>query len=366
MGRMSWNQSYRLENIINLYKLTTNVNLKKQIEKIVEILLRLDNTYHNLDNVYNSKFSYSSKKYSLDKSTPISLMVTDAQVYYSMLLAVNTLEGSLINQYTLTLEEKLSYLFDYYENNYDDSKKMYKFQYGTDFIFDGIILPFNQQNIFGLVLLELYKMTGEEKYKNRSFELAQKFKSEFVYSDNKLLWHYWPNEFYLGWNSDDNLSVNTLSRTQRDDVLFEDLSHASLNLKFILEFQNSFPNEIFLDSDIVKISNTIDGFIYDKEFSKFTSGDIAYQEQNYRFIPSVSWGRLGNENLNKFYINLNPIFYPDFDQQNWNKYLETIDKTLLYEENIKIENYRFDIDANIISVDVNSYNHLSINNYFEE
>jgi hypothetical protein len=68
------------------------------------------------------------------------------------------------------------------------------------------------------------------------------FKSELQYLyDGRLVWHYWPKEFYDGWDASDNLSDNTPTKTLTIDYLFEDLSHAGFNIAFIIHF-----NEMFL------------------------------------------------------------------------------------------------------------------------
>jgi len=365
MGRITWNQSYRLNNLVKLYNLTKNPIVLSSIENIVQALLDSTNEKIGITNNYNPKYSYTTKKYSLDKLTPISLLVDDSKIYNSILFAMDNLGKEFKAKYKNILIERVSNLYNYYDNYFDNKTNMYKFQYGINFWADGVWLPFNQQNIFGIVLLQMYDLTSDKRYKNRAFVLAQKFKDEFVYKDNKLLWHYWSSEFYHGWNKEQNISQNTPIRTLTEDTLYEDLSHAGINLHFILEFQKRFSNEVFSSDDINLLQNTIDSFIYDNSFSRFISGDIEYQKANYRFRPSLAWGLLKHKLLNSFYISLNPYFYPDFDSQAWNMYVDSIDSEKVKNEKLHILINKFDINNILKESNTSIYNYTNIQKYFE-
>ena len=44
---------------------------------------------------------------------------------------------------------------------------------GIPFWADGVWLPFNMQNMWGLCLIELYKATADNKYRFRALKLAE-------------------------------------------------------------------------------------------------------------------------------------------------------------------------------------------------
>ena len=365
LGRLSWNQSYRIENLVNLYKLTKNTNIKTQLEGLLNSILSLNNENYDFDEKYNNKYSYATKKYSIDKLTPISMLVTDSKLYYSILLAIKVLDKDDHDKYKNIVTDRLNNIFDYYENNYDLEKKLYRFQYGMNFYLDGVYLPFNQQNSFGLVLLELYKLTNQIKYRDRVFELANKMKSEFIYQEGKIVWRYFPNEFYKGWAIHDGLSINMPERKMSEDFLFDDLSHAGISVKFILEFQKYFPEEIFTSRDISQLSETISGFTYDNKFSRHMGGDKEYEKESYKFIPSYGWSELNNSKLNNFYLNLNPLFLPDFDEQTWGKYLNVIDSSKFKSEILQVDDIKIDFNLNVINSNVSKFNYMNIYEYFE-
>jgi len=255
----------------------------------------------------------------------------------------------LRDKYINILTDRFSKLYDYYDNYYDDG--LYRFQKGINFWADGICLPWNMQNAFALAMLEVYSATKEERYKNRLFEMADRFKKEFVYDGDRVMWHYWASGYYEGWTKEDNISINTPDRAKSEDKLYEDLSHAGINVKFILEFNKAFPEKVFTISDVNKLHKTIDSFIYDNTFSRFISGDTEYQKSEYRFLPSYGWSELNNSKLKRFYYPLNPLFYPDFDSQgNWIKYVNSINSINSINENLlMIRRVKYDKDIKIIT-----------------
>ncbi len=161
--------------------------------------------------------------------------------------------------------------------------------------------------------MELYVATGNNKYKERAFALAELFKSEFVYTaDNCLLWHYFPEEYYRGWSVDDNISVNTPSQVPSIDNLYEDVSHAGWNISFVVRFNELFPEEIFSDTDIDCLKNTLNSIRYGERYLRFISGDVAYQLPKVYFRSNFGWTALADSILideySKGMMNRMPFF----------------------------------------------------------
>lgn len=370
LGRLSWNQSYRLEALIKLWKLNNDEQVKAKTNSIVENIMANRNGEIGIENSFNPSFLWASKKYSIDKQTPISLMVCDSKIMYPLLLAVNQ---DLIEDAGLADEiiESAKQMHEYYEPYYDTKENMYIFPKGIAFWADGIWLPFNQQNTYGLVLIELYKATNEEKYKNRCIELAGKIKSEFVYKDGQYLaWHYWPELFYQGWTKQDGLSINTPEREPQIDCLYEDTSHAGINVKFILEFKDCFGDLVFTDNDIDMLKNTFEHkIITGKEpfaLSGFISGDIDYQKPSFRFLPNYGWTQLKIERMFSIYVNLLPLILPDFDQQSVViAYLNLIDE-INPKATISIKRHTFDNKGNFLETNIKTYTMEDVSEYFSK
>lgn len=341
-GRLSWNISYKMEAFLRIYRKTKHEAIKKQLLKICNNILNNQNSNIGIKNSINtSETGWAAKKYSLDYNTLLNMLVADAKVLYPLLLMANTndlLPENMINSIRLTAIE----LYNYYEDTYQNGH--YKFRKGCAFWCDGIIMPWNQQNAFGLCCIELYKLTGDIKYKNRAIELAKAFKKEIVYSNDKIVWYYWPLPFYDGWNEEENLSVNTPSRKPTTSG-YEDYSHAGINVKFITEVVSNFPDEVFSENDMKFLMNTANSMIDSNSFFSnlyIDSEAVQSYEDSY---PIYGWSDL-NSNINaKFnsYIESGNIF---FDNEAALIYLSSSN----LDEKINLDRYVFDNKLNNISV----------------
>ncbi len=120
---------------------------------------------------------WPTRKYSIDHETEINLMVNNAAILYPLLRAYNM--GVIKNKNSCKkLIQIAKLVYNQYEQDFDSSIGTdggYRFRKGINFQWDGIALPFNQQNLFGLALIELYKTTGNSQYRNRAFQLARTF-----------------------------------------------------------------------------------------------------------------------------------------------------------------------------------------------
>lgn len=314
-GRLSWNQSNRLYDLIKLYLFNHDANIRLQLNRIASDLIAVNNESMLLSGQSTPGFSWSTKKYSLDGSTFLSLMVSDACIFYPLLLAVNSnlIDDSRLSEEIINLAEMM---YQYHEKYFNDVENIYFFPRNIAFWADGLWMPYNQQNMFGLMLIELFKSTGNDKYKKRVFDLASRFKSEFVHTNNKrILWHYWPGPFYQGWKAKNNLSVNTPERSAYQDKLYEDIAHAGINVKFILEFSRHFPDEVFTDGDLAKLRKTSEGFIKSgHKLTRYMSGDTSTFQPHFRYLPTRGWHELNPDIFKKFYLKLIPKLQPDYNE----------------------------------------------------
>jgi hypothetical protein len=319
LGRLSWNVSYRLESMILLNEKLRDKHLKDRIIKNIDNLLAVTNDNLGVvEDEYNPNFLWASKKYSIDKKTPICLMVNNARILYPLLLAYN--KNIYRNKKVVELTGEM---FNYFEKYFNQKDSLYRFQKGMNFWADGIMLPFNQQNAYGLCLIEMYKITKNRKYKDRASSLLKKFRSEFDYENKLLTWSYWPKVFYEGWSIEDKYSLNTPEFKASEDKYKEDINHAGLNVRFLYEYKSAF-KDLLIDEDLNDLNKTISNFSYGNEFSRFISGDINYTNASYRFMPKYGWSDLNNIDLLKFYSSLVPCIYPYFDNELTYVYLHAI------------------------------------------
>ena len=304
LGRLTWYVTYRLEALIKLYKKTNDQRIKNIIINSINKIVF---------NMNKKMLSWCTKKYSLDKNSNLSLIVDDSRIFYSLMLFVNSsIESSELKQRILKYSKKF-----YTEKlkQFDNKHSLFRIVYGIKFQLDGVYTPSNWQNIFGLFTIELYKSTHKEEYIDFLILIGKKFKNQFQYSDENILWHYWPTEYYNGWDLESNISINTPTKLKEIDVLYEDTSHAGENLKFIINFNSEVLSSIFTNDDIVLIKNTLQNNIVQKRYSRFISGDTTYDLPKFRFFPYYGWSELENLDLQNLYLNILPNIYPNFESE---------------------------------------------------
>lgn len=312
-GRLSWYQSNRLLGLIRLFQITNDKNIKIQIHQVIDDLLSCDNKSLGIEDSDNPAFLWSTKIYGVDTTKPDALLVNQACIIEALLTAVQKDMTDLSESEQII--KKAEEMYKYFERDYNIEEKAYHFRYGGNFYLDGVILPFNQQNIWGIALCHLYEITGDERYKFRVKELASSFKKEFIYTkDGRLFWHYWPQVFYDGWDEDDRISFHTPKRDKSIDFLYEDISHAGINVAFIYEYIQLFGYDIFEKNDISLLSNTLDGiFTEDGQMSQFISGDIKFQPPSRFYYISPYWAYIKSKvfrQYGKHYLN----FFEEYDQ----------------------------------------------------
>ncbi len=308
-GRISWNESYRLLGLIELYEKTSNMMVLQDIEKTINGILSVTNKNLKVNLSKEQCLNlWSTKKYSISKETKLNLLVDDAMILWPLVKAVNSGMGEEVSAKIIQTAEELFCVFekDYFGGNYF-------FEKGIDFSVDGICLPWNQQNAMGLMLIELYKNTGNEKYYRICREMITSFKNEWIVKDNYIAWHYWPIMFYEGWSIIDEISLNTPSKNKTEDLLLEDVSHAGLNLEFILSYHDTFKDNIISCEDINKISNNINKWCFKDGFARFISGDIEYSPKGYNYHIPHHWAKLKNDHLDAYFTSLHDHVNPDFD-----------------------------------------------------
>ncbi len=133
-------------------------------------------------------------------------------------------------------------------SDFIDPVKPVKWVYDTTCKNSGMSQKFNIANKLGVTNLRLYRITGDEIYRDKAEKLFYRLKSNFQYFDDHYVWHYWV-PFYEG------------------DVLFEknDLIHWTAVHPFRSGYQASEVKQIveayhtgvvFSEKDMQRIINT--------------------------------------------------------------------------------------------------------------
>lgn len=255
-GRVSWNEAPRLWGLLELWEKTGSEALRAVISSAVRRMISTREAAYQESGREEDRFLFVTKKYSLDRQTELRLMVNNAELYMPMLRAANA--GCLEGEDRRTLLAMAEEAFSYYEEDWDPLLGCYRFRKGEAYAFDGVVLPFNQQNAFGLCLIELWKATGKTVYRDRCTALARAFEKELeTTEDGRTVWRYWPQAFYNGWTEADGVSQNTPIQPPTASPPYEDSSHASLNAEFILEYFRTFGG-VFSRSQVEGVRRTLD------------------------------------------------------------------------------------------------------------
>ena len=147
-GRLSWYQSSRLLGLIRLFEVTNNENVLIQIRQVIDDLLSCDNRSLGIEDSDNPSFLWSTLIYGVDTSKPDALLVNQACIIEALLAAV---QGGMTDvSQSKQIIKKAEQMYQYYEKDYNTEEMAYHFRYGGNYYLDGVILPFNQQNIWGI------------------------------------------------------------------------------------------------------------------------------------------------------------------------------------------------------------------------
>lgn len=244
-----------------LWEKTGDETIRSTISAAVRRLISTRETAYQSGGLERDRFLFVTRIYSLDKKTELRAIVNNAMVYWPMLRAANS--GCLEEETRQTLLSMAESAFQYYEADWDPASGCYRSPKGAPIKSDGSVIPFNQQNAFGLCLIELWRATGNPVYRERCAALAQTFAKELeLTADGRTIWHYWPREYYNGWTEADGVSQNTPNRKMTENPPYEDASHAALNAAFILEYFNVF-GDVFSSAQVQGLRRTLDAVYTD-------------------------------------------------------------------------------------------------------
>lgn len=302
-GRLSWTVSYRLHSLIKLLDLKelkpdlfqdVLYPIENVLTKSVDCLLTNVGQYEAQGHPF-----WPTRKYSIDAAHVLSLAINDAMVMYPLVLAAN--KKRLTEEQLQKVTTLAQQFYDFHEPQFDNELSLYRFEYDIPYALDGIPLPWNMSAIMALTYLETFELTGEERYKSRAIILAQSFIQSWVpQNDGRLLWHYWPDMFYQGWQQEDLVSVHTPVRNPSEDVRFEDLGHAGLNVWFINKVAEQYQSEVTgINNYKQALSETLSSVNHEGEFSRFMNHLGSTQHVSRNYMPKLGWLDIGNCATNK-------------------------------------------------------------------
>jgi len=334
MGRLTWNETYRLLGLRALYDKTN--------DPYIAVLIR--QTIANLLETARHDPYFLTKKYSLDRETPILLLEEPAYIYHSALAS-----------YDLLSPEQQELLLEYSKQLYSVAEKewqdLYYFPSCIAYYLDGLPMPWNMQSIMGLYAIDLYRITGEMKYKDRVEQIYSSFIADLVKFDGTWIWHSMPSYYYVGWQVGDFESCNFPTNDPSDDALFEDNSHAAIDIQFLLSASEilDLQPQVSVDSiaNLVTIRRNL--------FSRFISGDVDYQLPHYRFLPMFP----SSNALRDYYSRLIILPSVDFDSQNlMMTYAQSATGKWINGDKLVLKEYKVNDDNKFEEVETLTLNYL--------
>lgn len=281
-GFLSWNQAYRIAGLNQIHALTKD----QRIEKIIE------RTVLNIMQNSDPEGVYSSTRYSYDLKTPISSNINNSLIYKAMLSS----RGKLTNLDEAKLTSKAEKAFSYFEKQFYNN--FYHFPYAEPYRFDGIVQPWNYQAAMGMLAIELYHATGNQKYYDRVESIFDSFIKELDLVDGVNLWHYWPREFYQGWELASGKSTITPVYSSSNDTRYEDYSHARITANFVLDAGKFLDQKIPIDLEA--IGNNLE--VSYNSFSRFISGKEGGYPTSYKYLPCL----VEADNIAKYFTRVHP------------------------------------------------------------
>jgi hypothetical protein len=105
---------------------------------------------------------------------------------------------------------------------------------GAPIPFDGTIQPYNQSHGLGQVLVELYRVTRERRYRTMIVAMLTRYRAGLTLgADGAYSWPYWPpySQLYAGYSKTTGISEYTPSYPASRQI--EDISHAAISVEFV-------------------------------------------------------------------------------------------------------------------------------------
>ncbi|WP_328998084.1 hypothetical protein OHA18_26945 [Kribbella sp. NBC_00709] len=114
-----------------------------------------------------------------------------------------------------------------------DGSGDYVWPKGAPIPFDGTVQPYNQSQGIGQVLVELFRVTKQPRYRTRVLQMLKAYESALRLVGDAYVWTYWPpySELYAGYAKTAEISEYTPSYPASKQI--EDLSHAAISTEFV-------------------------------------------------------------------------------------------------------------------------------------
>lgn len=267
-GDLAWAESYILLAYMEMYRATGD---RDYLRRLVE---HFDRVLRNRDDVRGMVDAFAGRSLAGWGSTKYSRGQWHAWIVHTGMITMAPAEfvrlvnrdrwlqgefGTKAQEYRERIEESLRDTQMYWndgpmrDEGYFSSPVM------------GRVLPLNQQNALGSVLVEMWRATGNARYRERASRLARFFRNRLRTHDPRLYdWSYWP-------------------KLTEDDRGSEDISHASLNVDFAVRC--TVEGLVFDRRDAERFANT--WLLKVKRSDGTWAGEVSGREDGSDYMPGA-------------------------------------------------------------------------------
>jgi hypothetical protein len=267
-GRLSWGESYTLEFLITAYEaFNDGYFLEEFANHAGSVIESMDVKLGVKDYSGLSTYGWSTTRYSIDKRSRMRSVVTDAMIGVPLADFIKlTKDKALIDSKAAKVAQDsldaLRYIVQLHDEEWveheednlaitEEGEGYYIFPKGSPTSFDGINLPFNQQNRFGTLLIQLYEIDGEPRYLDMALKLGKVFHQHLTPDNEGYKWYYWWGKATGGWDESEGISTNTPEYDGHKG--YDGIGYATMEVEFAT---NLAQYGVFDNEDMEKLVNT--------------------------------------------------------------------------------------------------------------
>lgn len=274
-GEIAWGESYQLAALVEMFDATRDPKYAPLVVKLSDWIAKSRDDRQNLRDEFRDKVvpAWSSTNYSQGKRYAWAVHTGMITAPMARFAAVVRSDPKLKDQWNNDAARLLKLAEEAVAVHDDDFREGPAANEGHLYgRFLKTHLPLNMQNALARAWLAIDDATGQAKYRERTTRLAQFLKNRLrPMEDGSYVWAYWPP---LEGKADS----------------FEDISHASINVDFmVLCYEHGI---VFSREDLARVEKTLTQRVLradDRESDTVGGGE---KVDRYRHA-ALRWGRLG-------------------------------------------------------------------------
>jgi Ca2+-binding RTX toxin-like protein len=215
-GRQAWNVSYRLDALVNLHEITQDTRIRDSFQSAVSDML----------GQATSDGLFQTLRYSVGTDFA-DFAGHSGIIFANALRGINMLDAATAQ---LLLDKAIA-AYDHYES---DWLGYYRNTPHQDYVEDGAPMAFNLAHAMGMMVVELYRQTGDQRYLDRIQDMWDNFTSEFKTASGITVWDYYPQSYYDGWALGEVESTHMPTKPPTSPVVHIDTAHMKLDVSFLI------------------------------------------------------------------------------------------------------------------------------------